>query len=108
MSLPDLVPFILIGAAAFAAGYFIGRFQALAERGTAREHDVRSPLPGPEDRYADAPSAPPRPRGAPPPATAGTGGAGGRTPPRRSTTPPPAIAGLMGRGSTDKPGDSQN
>ncbi|HRN89503.1 hypothetical protein [Hyphomicrobium sp.] len=104
MSLVDLVPFILIGAAAFAAGYFIGRFQALAERGALRERDVRSPLPGPEDRYTDEPAAPPRPRGAPPPASSGTGA---RTPPRRSSTPPPAIAGLMGRGSAEKPGSSQ-
>ena len=92
MSLPDLVPFILIAAAAFGAGYFIGRFQALAERGAPRERDFRSPLPGPEDRYSEEPSAPSRPRGAPP---------------RRSTTPPPAIAGLMGRGSSEKPGGSQ-
>ena len=105
MSLLDLVPFLLIGAAAFAAGYFIGRFQALAERGAGREPDFRSPLPGPEDRYADEPSAPSRPRGTPPPATTG---AGGRTLPRRSTTPPPAIAGLMGRGSADKSGGGQN
>ncbi len=108
MSLLDLVPFILIGAAAFAAGYFIGRFQALAEHGASNGRDVRSPLPGPEDRYADEPSAPPRPRGAPPPASAGAGSTGGRTPPRRSTTPPPAIAGLMGRGSTEKSGGGQN
>lgn len=104
MSLPDLVPFILIAAAAFGAGYFIGRFQALAERGAPRERDFRSPLPGPEDRYSEEPSAPSRPRGAPPPASSGTGA---RTPPRRSTTPPPAIAGLMGRGSSEKPGGSQ-
>lgn len=105
MSPFDLILIVLVAAAAFAAGYFIGRFQALAERGVAPGREFNSPLPGPEDReYREPSAAPSRPRGAAPPASAGSGT---RTPPRRSTTPPPAAAGLMGRGTSEKPGDSQ-
>lgn len=98
---------LVVAVAAFAAGYFIGHFKALADvRGGGAwspGSGPSSPLPGPEDgRYADASSsAPSRPRGAPPPASAGGGsggaGSGARRPPQRSTKPPPAIAGLMGR-----------
>lgn len=116
MSPFDLVLIVLVAAAAFAAGYFIGRFQTLAERrsgGAWRAPEQPSPLPGPEDnagRYGDASSAPSRPRGAPPPASAGGGsggsaGTGARRPPRRSTKPPPAIAGLMSRITGNKGGD---
>lgn len=109
MSPTDLILIVLVATGAFAAGYFIGRFQALAERGAAPGRELNSPLPGPEDTgYGEPQSAPSRPRGAPPPASAGGGSAGTRTPPRRSTTPPPAIAGLMGRGAADKPDGSQN
>ncbi|WP_072397057.1 hypothetical protein [Hyphomicrobium sp. CS1GBMeth3] len=112
MSFNDLVLLVLVGGAAFYAGYLIGRLKALAEVG-ARAPEENSPLPGPslDGPYAEAGSAP-RPRGAPPPASAGGGdgsrssGGEGRTwsaPPRRSTKPPPAAAGLMGTGTADEP-----
>lgn len=112
----SLVLIVLVAAAAFAAGYFIGHFKALAEvrnSGSWSGPAERSPLPGPDDgRYAEASSQPPRPRGAAPPASAGTSGGGAgtgaRAQPRRSTKPPPAIAGLMGRITGKKPDDSQN
>lgn len=101
----NLILIVLVAGAAFAAGYFIGHFKALADvrnsEAWAPGPNPSSPLPGPEDgRYGDASSAPPRPRGAPPPASAGGGGSAGtgaRRPPGRSTKPPPAIAGLMSR-----------
>lgn len=99
MSAFDLAVFVLIAvliaAAAFAAGYFIGRFKALAERGITAPRDYHSPLPGPEDGHGEAHAAP-----------APSRGRTSRTPPRRSTAPPPAIAGLMNRGSAEKPGNN--
>lgn len=103
----NLVLIVLVAAGAFAAGYFIGHFKALAEVRT-RGHwapdpsHPSSPLPGPEDsRYGEAAGGPSRPRGAPPPASAGgsngAGAPGARRAPRRSIKPPPAIAGLMNR-----------
>lgn len=101
MSAYDLVLIVIVAAAAFAAGYQLGRLKTLAERAGAPPRGERSPLPGPED--LDGPLAGPSiPRGPAPPASAG-GTPQGRTPPRRSTTPPPAAAGLMGKGAADKP-----
>lgn len=102
----NLLLIVLVAAGAFAAGYFIGHFKALAEvrsRGSWSPDPSApsSPLPGPEDgRYGDAAGgSSPRPRGAPPPASAGgsAGAPGARRAPRRSIKPPPAIAGLMSR-----------
>lgn len=113
MSPTDLILFVLIAGGAFYAGYQVGRFKALAELGGTRPSGGDQPLPGPR---LDGPSseAPPRPRGAPPPASAGNGdgswpGAGGgrAQPPRRSTKPPPAAAGLMGTGEAEKSGKGQ-
>ncbi len=112
MSPTDLILFVLIAGGAFYAGYQVGRFKALAELGNARPSgDDQQPLPGPR---LDGPSseAPARPRGSPPPASAGNGDgswpeAGGRAPPRRSTKPPPAAAGLMGTGEAEKSGKGQ-
>lgn len=115
----DLVLLILIAAGAFYAGYQVGRFKVLAEmRGsTQRPSDDDQPLPGPRvDRpYSESSSAPPRPKAAPPPASAGNDGSwpgggdqsAGRAPPRRSTKPPPAAAGLMGTGEAEKPDKGQ-
>ena len=72
MSANDLILLRLVAAGAFYAGYQIGRFKALAERGGTRGADDSQPLPGPLDRpYSEANSAPSRPRAAPPPAAAG-------------------------------------
>jgi hypothetical protein len=112
MSAYDLILIVLVGAGAFYAGYQLGRFKALSERAPSPvQPEEDSPLPGPSfDRRETAPS---RPRGSPPPASAGNDGgpswseadAGGRSsPPRRSTKPPPAAAGLMDKGSSDKRG----
>jgi hypothetical protein len=70
---------------------------------TPVDTDASDPLPGPH-------SLPTRPRGAPPPASAG-GDRDGDTaedrppsrsaPPRRSTTPPPASAGLLDKGGAE-------
>lgn len=109
----NLVVTVLVAAAAFAAGYFIGRFQALAERRSGRAWSTpeQSPLPGPEDSggYGNGSRESSQPRGAPPPASAGSSGSGSgaRRPPRRSTKPPPAIAGLMSRITGNKSGDGQ-
>ncbi|MCC7250673.1 hypothetical protein [Hyphomicrobium sp.] len=115
MSAYDLVLLILVAGGAFYAGYQVGRFKALAEQGRARPYGEAQPLPGPrvDGPYSEATSVPSRPRGSPPPASAGNedgtwGGApSGRTPPRRSTKPPPAAAGLMGTGETEKSGKGQ-
>lgn len=113
MSAYDLVLLVLVAGGAFYAGYQLGRFKALAERGAAQPSGNSAPLPGPRlDRpISEATTAPSRPRSAPPPASAGGGdgpGAGEtptwRTPPRRSAKPPPAAAGLMDTGGADKSG----
>jgi hypothetical protein len=108
MSAYDLFLIIFVASGAFYAGYQVGRLKALSE-GAAGPRDDDSPLPGPS---FDRPnSAPPRPRGTPPPATSGNDSGGSwseadasRAPPRRSTKPPPAAAGLMDKGSSDKRG----
>lgn len=117
MSAYDLVLLVLVGGAAFYAGYLIGRLKALSEVGSRAPQET-SPLPGPSlDRpYAEAGSQP-RPRAAPPPASAGgdhgngsRSSGGDRTwnaPPRRSSKPPPAAAGLMGTGTADEPTERQ-
>lgn len=122
MSAYDLVLIVLVAGGAFFAGYQIGRFKALNERGAASpaSRGDPQPLPGPDldGPFSEHSSAPTRPRGAPPPASAGnesgSGGgglgapaSGGRGPVRRSTTPPPAAAGLMSKGSADKPDKGQ-
>jgi hypothetical protein len=85
-----LILIVLVGAGAFYAGYQVGRFKALSERGPVHEPDRSEPLPGPgtNRRQADA---------------GGTwddaSPSQGRTPPpRRSSKPPPAAAGLMNKG----------
>ena len=108
MSANDLILLLLVAAGAFYAGYQIGRFKALAERGGARGADDSQPLPGPLDRpYSETNSAPSRPRAGPPPAASagnddqwgqGSDRSARSAPPRRSTKPPPASAGLMGTG----------
>lgn len=116
MSANDLILLILVAAGAFYAGYQVGRFKALAELGSRRQDDTDQPLPGPLDRPISEPSATPsRPRGAPPPVSAGNNGtwadaggtSSGRAPPRRSSKPPPAAAGLMGTGEAEKSGRRQ-
>lgn len=110
MSAYDLVLIVLVAAGAFYAGYQVGRLKALSERAPSRQADEEgSPLPGPSFDRPTPESAPSRPRGARPPASAGDDGgpswsgadAGGRAPPRRSTKPPPAAAGLMDKGSSE-------
>lgn len=113
MSLFELVLIVLIAAAAFAAGYKIGQASVLTRMGRPDasppppiDTDEGELLPGPH-------AAPPRPRGAPPPASAGNDGndsdaaadrpAPRNMPPRRSTTPPPASAGLMDKGGAEHP-----
>jgi hypothetical protein len=116
MSANDLILLILIAGGAFYAGYQVGRLKALAETGAARRasDDDDQPLPGPRlDRPSSEP--PSRPKGSPPPASAGDDGTwqeagtqpSGRAPPRRSTKPPPAAAGLMGTGEAEKSGGRQ-
>lgn len=95
MSPTDLILVVLVGIGAFYAGYQLGRFKALSERGPAPQ-DVgpAQPLPGPDfdRRQADAGSS-----------WQDAGASPGRAPPpRRSSKPPPAAAGLMGTGSTSK------
>lgn len=115
MPVYDLILLILVAAGAFCAGYLIGRLKALAEVGASRpREDTSSPLPGPsfDTRAPEEPSpVPQRPRGAPPPASAGgadahapgtAGTPSWQTPQRRSTRPPPAAAGLMGTGKTER------
>ena len=98
MTLQDILPFIVVAAAAGYVGYQLGRQSALLEgRGYTGEP---SPLPAPDDASPAAAPSPQR-RSAPPPATAG-GDGGGRpqttaasaAAPRRTTAPPPAAAGL--------------
>src|SRR5262245_55914263 len=100
MSPVELILIVLLAVAAFAAGYRIGQASAYAGREGASpvppvDTDEGEILPGPH-------ALPPRPRGAPPPASAGGGSDGDAegnrpaprgVPPRRSTTPPPASAG---------------
>ena len=110
MSAFELILIVLIAVGAFWAGYKIGRASALTspDRPDASSRppvdtDESDPLPGPH-------SLPTRPRGAPPPASAG-GDRDGDTaedrapsrsaPPRRSTTPPPASAGLLDKGGAE-------
>ena len=119
MSAYDLVLIVLVAGGAFFAGYQIGRFKALSERGSAAPSGADQPLPGPncDGPFSDRSEAPSRPRGPAPPASAGNDGgswsgsdapaSGGRGPIRRSTTPPPAAAGLMSKGSADKPDKGQ-
>jgi hypothetical protein len=110
MSAYDLILIVLVGAGAFYAGYQLGRFKALSERVPSSRPDDDSPLPGPGFDRPLPESAPSRPRGTAPPASAGNDGgsswseadAAGRLPPRRSTKPPPAAAGLMDKGSSSK------
>jgi hypothetical protein len=105
MSVTDLILVVFVAAGAFYAGFQVGRFKALAERGSA---GGAQPLPGPLDGpFGEASSSgPARPRGIP------AGGADDewtpdrRAPPRRSAKPPPAAAGLMG-GSAEKPASRQ-
>lgn len=109
MTVTDLILIVLVAAGAFYAGYQVGRFKALAERGTAAP-DAPAPLPGPLDGpFGEASAGPARPRGVPPPSSAGGGdetwSSDQRAPPRRSSKPPPAAAGLMGTGTTEKPGE---
>jgi hypothetical protein len=109
MSVNDLVVLLFVAAGAFYAGYQFGRLKVLAERGETRAPDADQPLPGPR---LDRPYSEPRPKAAPPPASAGNDGAwpdargdtasGRAPPPRRSSKPPPAAAGLMGTGEADK------
>jgi hypothetical protein len=108
MSVNDLVVLFFVAAGAFYAGYQFGRLKVLAERGETRASEADQPLPGPR---LDRPYSEPRPRAAPPPASAGNDGAwpeardnssGRAPPPRRSSKPPPAAAGLMGTGEADK------
>lgn len=110
MSAYDLILIVLVAVAAFGAGYQIGRFRALTEAGSGGQPDDDGPLAGP--RFDDGPSAPSRPRGAPPPASAGNASDSdapsrpqNSNPVRRSTKPPPAAAGLVGKGSLGKDGD---
>jgi hypothetical protein len=110
MSAFELILIVLIAVGAFWAGYKIGRASALTspERPDASHRppvdtDESEPLPGPH-------ALPTRPRGSPPPASAG-GDRDGDTaedrapsrsaPPRRSTTPPPASAGLLDKGGAE-------
>jgi hypothetical protein len=114
MSFNDLILLLLVAVGAFAAGFQVGRFKTLSERGQTRggahddEEDGRTSA-GPELDGPIVHSAPARPRGAPPPASAGdddepatradAGGTPRTVPMRRSTKPPPAAAGLMDKGS---------
>lgn len=107
MTVTDLILIVLVAAGAFYAGYQVGRFKALAERGAAAP-SAPAPLPGPLDgSFSEASAGPARPRGVPPPSSAGGGdetwSSDQRAPPRRSSKPPPAAAGLMGTGTTEKP-----
>lgn len=109
MSAFELILIVLIAVGAFWAGYKIGRASAVASPSRADapppvDTDDGELLPGPH-------SLPPaRPRGSPPPASAGgdtnSDTAGDRSParsvpPRRSTTPPPASAGLLDKGGAE-------
>ena len=108
MSAFELILIVLIAVGAFWAGYKIGRASALASPGRPDasspppvDTDDSEPLPGPH-------ALPTRPRGAPPPASAGGDGDTAEdrapprnAPPRRSTTPPPASAGLMDKGDAE-------
>jgi hypothetical protein len=108
MSFNDLILLLLVAVGAFAAGFQVGRFKTLSERGQTRggapddEDDGRTSA-GPELDGPIVHSTPARPRGAPPPASAGddddAGGTPRTIPMRRSTKPPPAAAGLMEKGS---------
>jgi len=102
----DLILLLLVAAGAFYAGFQVGRFKTLSEQRSSPRTgpDAQDqPLPGPELDGPIAHSAPPRPRGTPPPANAGNTASGsaptGSSLPRRSTTPPPAAAGLLDKGS---------
>lgn len=85
-----LVLIVLVGGGAFYAGYQVGRFKALSERGPSYEPDQSQPLPGPgtSRRQADAGGS----------WEADAPAANRAPPPRRSSKPPPAAAGLMGKG----------
>lgn len=94
MSDLDLLLIAAIAAATFYAGYKVGQASAPGPR----DADETSPLPGPRlDETSKSAPTPPRPRGAPPSASAGEANpsapSGSARP--RTTAPPPAAAGLV-------------
>ena len=101
MSAFDFLLIIAIAAGAFYAGYQIGRASVLNPKSPSEA----SPLPGPRMDEAPRPSSvPPRPRGAPPPASAGeasTAPAHERAAAGRTSAPPPAAAGIVDKGTAE-------